>query len=233
MSCSSWQMVMTTRAGDHGRLDALEQAADEAGPRVAEVAELLGQAGVHVVEVGQSEAPGEPHAEQSGFLVGVYGVVAAGAGQPGGGDGQQRVEQELGGGGSDADAAQERRPGAADDLEARDAHVAAEGAGDQVDAVAEFAERLDAVVLAEGVPRGSKNGSGGDQDAGGGGRVPSGGPRRRSRSLALDSGRWIVAAWRLPINPTGAWHGRPVRAAFSTAHGPRTRGHLPRRRGAD
>ena len=34
------------------------------------------------------------------------------------------------------------------------------GAGDQIDPVAEFAERLDAVVLAEGVPRGSKNGSG-------------------------------------------------------------------------
>ena len=53
---------------------------------------------------------------------------------------------------SDADAAQERRPGAADDREARDAHVAAERVGDQVDAVAEFAERLDAVVLAEGGP---------------------------------------------------------------------------------
>ena len=38
-------------------------------------------------------------------------------------------------------------------------HVAAERAGDQVDTVAEFAERLDAVVLAEG-GRGSKNGSG-------------------------------------------------------------------------
>ena len=106
---------------------------------------------MHVVQVGQAEPPGQPHAEQAGFLVGVDGVVAAGACQPGRGDGQQGVEQELGGGGSDADAAQERRPGAADDLEAR---------------------RLDAVVLAEGGPARLEEQLGGEhQETGGGGRA--------------------------------------------------------------
>ena len=42
------------------------------------------------------------------------------------GDGRQHVEQELDGRGADADAAHERRPGTAEDLEARDPHVAAE-----------------------------------------------------------------------------------------------------------
>ena len=87
------------------------------------------------------------------------------------GDGQQRVEQELDGRGADADAAHERRPGAAEDLEARDPHVAAERAGDRIDPVAEFAERFDPVVLAEGRPaRLDKRLRGGHQYAGGGGR---------------------------------------------------------------
>ena len=77
------------------------------------------------------------------------------------GDGRQRVEQELDGRGTDADAAHERRPGAAEDLDARDPHVTAERAGDQIDPVAEFTERLDAVVLPDRASRAArKNGSG-------------------------------------------------------------------------
>ena len=68
------------------------------------------RAGMRCAEQGRRVRAAWPaHAEQSGFLVGVGGVVAAGACQPGRGDGQQHVEQELGGRGSDADAAQERR----------------------------------------------------------------------------------------------------------------------------
>ena len=150
MSCSSLHDGDDDpRAGDHRRLDALEQSPDQAGPGVAEVAELLGQAGVHVVQVGHAQPLRQPQAEHSGFLVGVDRVVPAGARQPRRGDGQQQVEQDLDRRRADADAAHERRPGAAEDLEARDPHVPAERVGHQIHPVAELAERPDAVVLAE------------------------------------------------------------------------------------
>ncbi len=78
-------------------------------------------------------------------------------------DGRQRdrsIQRELREGRTDSDIVDERRLGASKDAQARHRDVFAERIRDEIDRVTQLDERADPVVSENGVPRGSKNGSG-------------------------------------------------------------------------
>ena len=92
----------------------------------------------------------EPHADEAHLFVRVNRVVALRRDAPRDRQQHQRIEHDLGERRTDAHLADKRRAQAAEDAQIRQLDITADRIGHQIDVMAEFAERLDAVVLAEG-----------------------------------------------------------------------------------
>ena len=78
VSCSSWQIVITTSRLVHHLVFGPGEDAPQQRRRLAvfEVAQLLRQARVHVVEMRDAQPLREPHADEAHLFVRVNGVVA-------------------------------------------------------------------------------------------------------------------------------------------------------------
>jgi hypothetical protein len=128
----------------------VEERAEHPRAAVLEVAQLLREARVHVVEVRDAQPLRQPHADQAHLLVRVDGVVAFAPRAAGDGDEHQTVEQDLGDRRADAHPGDEGGPPGPEDAEVGDVHVPADGISDQVDVVPQLGQGLEAVILAEG-----------------------------------------------------------------------------------
>ena len=142
------------RSLDGGALEQLKHPAQHRRSAEREVLELLRQARVHVVEMGNAERGRDHDADRRAFFVRVHGVVLTFARAVQRRQRQRHVQKQLGRRRADLHARDERRPGRAKDAQARQRDILAEWIGDEVDRVAEIEKRADAVILAErGAPR--------------------------------------------------------------------------------
>ena len=107
---------------------------------------------MHVVQMRNAQPLGEPHADQSHLFMRVDRIVALGNHAAQHGKQHQAIEQQLGGRRTNPDLADERRTHRPENAQIRQLNVATDRVRDQVNVMAKFTERLDAVVFAERGP---------------------------------------------------------------------------------
>ena len=105
---------------------------------------------MHVVEMRNPQPPRQPDADETHLFVRMNRVVSPGHRAAGHGQQHQPIERQLGERRANADLADERWFERAKNPQVGKLNVAAERIRDEVDLVPQFAEGLDAVVLAEG-----------------------------------------------------------------------------------
>ena len=138
------------RATNHELLEPAQHPREPRRLRVAEVADLLRQARVHVVEMRHAEPPGQDDADDAAFFVRVDDVVLAREREARGRQGQRQVEGDLGPRRADAHVLDERRPQAATNRQTAHLDVASERVGHQIDGMTQRDERPDAMKFGEG-----------------------------------------------------------------------------------
>ncbi len=113
---------------------------------------------MHVIEVWDPQPPGQPHADQSHFLVRVNGVVVPSPGAAENRGQHEAVEDHFDGRWPNPYFFDKRRPPRPEDRQIRQQHIGADGIRHEVDVMPELPEGFDPVVLAEWGAPGLKKG---------------------------------------------------------------------------